>query len=189
MTEKEKFRIIGTKHGIVDTWFKRNSLFNQINIWMLVRKDLVCSGQGCKRCNCTKMCKSNRCKCLKTNYVCNSAHAESSCHNTLWLFLQINKGKLNNCLLYEMSNSAAYFAISNQIKSKFRRNWLIDSKNRVTCITLCIHVCRRSCPSLWTFYQYIQVIYYQYILEQSGLPQGFTFHIPLKLREDTAKYS
>ncbi|CAH1103797.1 unnamed protein product [Psylliodes chrysocephalus] len=74
MAEKEgKFRI-GTKHGIVDTWLERNSLQStkfkklklndvpdyETNVRMLVRKDSIGYGQGYKRCNCTKICRSKR---------------------------------------------------------------------------------------------------------------------------------
>nr|CAH7758792.1 unnamed protein product [Callosobruchus chinensis] len=90
-----KFKV-GTKHGIVDTWLERNSLQStkfkklklndvpnyETNIRTLVRKGSVGFGQGYKRCNCSRMCNSKRCKCVKTNYLCNSAcHAGRSCNN------------------------------------------------------------------------------------------------------------
>lgn len=97
IAEKDgKFRI-GTKHGIADNWLEKNSLqptkFKRLklsdvpdhehNIRMLVRKSSVGSGQGYKRCNCTKTCNSMRCKCLKAGFMCNSAcHAGRSCTNT-----------------------------------------------------------------------------------------------------------
>lgn len=96
MEEKDgKFKV-GTKHGIIDTWLERNCLqstrFNKIqisdvpnnvsNIRSLVRMDSVGSGQGYQRCNCTRGCNSNKCKCVKNKYSCNSAcHAGKSCNN------------------------------------------------------------------------------------------------------------
>lgn len=96
MSENEGKFQIGTKHGIVNNWLERNSLQatkyknlklcdvpnQETNVRTLVRKGSVGSGQGYKRCNCTKICRSNRCKCFKNNVLCNSAcHAGRNCNN------------------------------------------------------------------------------------------------------------
>ena len=88
---KDLYRI-GTKDGILNSWYARNhfSTCTEItaNITDVPSVNISlreCAGKaslfGCqryRRCNCKALCRSNLCSCRKAKELCNS-----KCHNSL----------------------------------------------------------------------------------------------------------
>lgn len=90
------FYKIGTKHGVISSLYARNQIqsckeqFFKIedvpNIELSLREisghSSSFGGQGFQRCNCTKKCTTNSCKCKRLKLLCNSkCHHSTSCTN------------------------------------------------------------------------------------------------------------
>lgn len=94
--ENENLYKLGTKYGILSQLYSRNEFGvckerfitieevpeTDITLRECARKDSNLGGQGFQHCNCTSECNSNRCKCKKTQVLCNSkCHKSRTCRN------------------------------------------------------------------------------------------------------------
>lgn len=94
--EKEGMYRLGTKHGILNQLYARNQFTNcketfisvnevpeeHVTIRECARKESHLGGQRFKHCNCIGDYTSNRCKCKKSNVLCNSkCHKSLTCKN------------------------------------------------------------------------------------------------------------
>jgi hypothetical protein len=96
MNVHEGFYQLGTPEGLVAGSYARGE-FSVLKQPLLSESDIgkevkslrtisseqsLCGGQGFVRCDCRKMCTSNRCKCKASNVLCNSrCHNSSTCSN------------------------------------------------------------------------------------------------------------
>lgn len=94
--ENENLYKLGTKYGILSQLYSRNEFGvckeqfvtieeipdTNITLRECARKDSNLGGQGFQHCNCTSECNTNRCKCKKTQVLCNSkCHKSRTCRN------------------------------------------------------------------------------------------------------------
>ncbi|XP_045511256.1 KRAB-A domain-containing protein 2-like [Colias croceus] len=94
--ETEGMYKLGTKHGILNQLYTRNQFTvcketfiktdiipqHEVTIRECAKKESHLGGQGFQHCNCTGECVSNKCKCKKSNLMCNSkCHKSLTCKN------------------------------------------------------------------------------------------------------------